>query len=133
MNLKNFLLWAFALILIVAGINHFIHPAMYIRLIPNFLPLVATNYFTALVEIGLGVGLIVKPAKRCAAIGTMLLMVFFLPFHIFDALREQPAIGSHTIAWIRLVLQFVMIYWAWFLIPKAKNISANNKPLPPPK
>lgn len=117
---KLILSWLFALILIVAGINHFLNPKVYAAFIPDWLPLIAVNYFTGIVEAGLGIGLLLPATKRLAAIGTMLLMIFFLPFHVVDALRIHPAIGSKLIADIRLVLQFVLIYWAWFLVPKAK-------------
>ena len=117
---KIVLRWIFTVILVTAGINHVIHPALYSPFIPGFLPLNATNYFTALVEIGLGLGLIFPATKRLAAIGTTLLMIFFLPFHTVDAFREHPAIGSHLVAWIRLAIQFAMIYGAWLLVPKAK-------------
>ena len=116
----NTVKWIFALVLIAAGINHVVNPAVYSPLIPNFLPLRATNYFTALVEIGLGAGLLFPGTYKVASIGTTLLMIFFLPFHVVDALREQPAIGAHWVAWIRLALQFTMIYWAWLLVPKAR-------------
>ena len=120
MHAKIILTWLFALILIVAGINHAVNPGVYAAFIPGFLPLRATNYFTTIVEAGLGTGLLFTQTRKAAAIGTVLLMVFFLPFHVADALREHPAIGSKLIAWIRLPLQFVLIYWAWFLIPKAR-------------
>lgn len=114
------LTWLFALILIVAGINHFVRPMMYAPFIPDFLPLVPVNYFTGVVEAGLGIGLLLPATRRLAAMGTILLMIFFLPFHLVDLLRDDPAIGSKLIAWIRLPLQFVLIYWAWFLVPKAR-------------
>lgn len=119
-KLKVVVAWIFTIILVVAGINHVIHPAMYSPFIPGFLPLNATNYFTAVVEITLGVGLAIPATQRIAAISTTLLMIFFLPFHMVDAFREHPAIGTHLVAWIRLALQFVMIYGAWLLVPKAR-------------
>lgn len=120
MNVKLISTWVFALILIAAGINHAVNPGIYTAFIPWFLPLTATNYFTTVVEAGLGLGLLFKQTSKIAATGTLLLMIFFLPFHVVDAFRAQPAIGSKLIAWIRLPLQFVLIYWAWRLIPKAR-------------
>lgn len=120
MKTRTLIKWIFALVLIVAGINHVINPAVYSPFIPNFLPLIATNYFTAVVEIGIGLGLLFHQTYKVAAIATTLLMLFFLPFHIVDAFRTHPAIGSVLLAWIRLALQFAMIYWAWLLVPRAK-------------
>jgi uncharacterized membrane protein len=119
-KLRLVLTFLFALLLVVAGINHFVHPAIYASFIPKWLPLIATNYFTGIVEITLGAGLIFPLSRRLAAIGTILLMVFFLPFHVYDIFRAHPAMGSTIFALIRLPLQFVLIYWAWFLVPKAR-------------
>ena len=110
----------FALLLIAAGINHVVHPSVYASFIPGWLPLDATNYFTAIVEISLGAGLLLPGTRRLAAIGTILLMLFFLPFHTWDVFREHPAIGSRLFALIRLPLQFLLIYWAWFVVPRAR-------------
>jgi uncharacterized membrane protein len=40
-------------------------------------------------------------------------MIAFLPLHIIDVFLDNPAIGSKTLAYIRLPLQFVLIFWAW--------------------
>ncbi|NBU35779.1 MAG: hypothetical protein EBS35_04290, partial [Bacteroidetes bacterium] len=83
-----------ALFLIFAGIMHFIKPRFYNRFIPEFLPKLAVNYFVGLVEFLLGVGLIYAPFQELAGKGTFLLMIFFLPIHVLDFWKEQPAIGS---------------------------------------
>ncbi|SEB19491.1 DoxX family protein [Pedobacter hartonius] len=119
-KLRLALSFLFALLLIAAGINHFIHPTVYASFIPDWLPLIATNYITGIVEIGLGAGLIFPASRKVAAIATNLLMVFFLPFHVYDVFRTHPAIGSTLFALIRLPLQFLLIYWAWFLVPRAR-------------
>jgi uncharacterized membrane protein len=43
------------------------------------------------------------------------MMLAFLPLHILDVFKENPAIGSHEAALVRLPLQFVLILWAWFI------------------
>ena len=110
----------FSLLMILAGINHFVKPLIYAPFIPQWLPLIAVNYFTGGVEITIGAGLIFKLSRRVASILLVFLMVFFLPFHLTDVFRTHPAIGSHLLAWIRLPLQFVLIYWAWFIVPRAR-------------
>jgi len=131
---KNIFAWVFGILLITAGINHFIRPAFYAGFIPDWLPLLTVNYATGIIEAALGLGMIIPRSRRSAGIGTLLLMLFFLPLHLIDALRENPVIGSRLFAWIRLGLQFVLIYWAWFVVPpaKARCISAKRSPLPPP-
>jgi uncharacterized membrane protein len=131
---KNIFAWVFGILLITAGINHFIRPQFYAGFIPDWLPLLTVNYATGIIEAALGFGMIIPRSRRSAGIGTLLLMLFFLPLHLLDALRENPVIGSRLLAWIRLGLQFVLIYWAWFVVPpaKARCISAKRSPLPPP-
>jgi uncharacterized membrane protein len=131
---KNIFAGVFGILLITAGINHFIRPAFYAGFIPDWLPLLTVNYATGIIEVALGFGMIIPRSRRSAGIGTLLLMVFFLPLHLLDTLRENPVIGSRLFAWIRLGLQFVLIYWAWFVVPpaKARCISAKRSPLPPP-
>lgn len=116
-TLRKIFTWIFALLLIAAGINHFIHPEFYAPLIPKWMPLLAVNYFTGIVEAGLGIALLPFLTRRVGAIGTVLLMVSFLPIHFIDALRVHPVIGSSLLGWARLAFQFVLIYWAWFLVP----------------
>jgi hypothetical protein len=41
-------------------------------------------------------------------------MILFLPLHVIDVFRGDPAVGSHQAALIRLPVQFVFIFWAWF-------------------
>lgn len=103
------------LILIAGGTMHFIRPEVYNPFIPDALPKLAVNYASGIVEIVLGIGLLTTKYIRMAATGTFLLMIAFLPLHVMDAFSEQPAIGSKTIAYIRLPLQFVLIYWPWYI------------------
>jgi hypothetical protein len=39
-----------------------------------------------------------------AAVGIFLLMLIFLPIHIWDATKVKPAIGSKKIAFVRIPL-----------------------------
>jgi uncharacterized membrane protein len=112
---------AFAAILILAGFNHFINPKIYSPFIPDWMPLILTNILTGIVELGLGIGLLFKKYRKQAAFGVFLLMIAFLPLHFFDVFKDHPAIGSKTVAMIRLPLQFVLIYWAWYILQQNKQ------------
>ena len=105
----------FGVFMIVGGINHFLKPAMYFPFIPNFLPKNATNYATGILEVALGIGVFLPQFRHRAAQGIFLLMCIFLPLHIWDVFRDSPAIGNHTLALIRVPVQFLLIYWAWFI------------------
>lgn len=102
-----------ALFLLFSGVNHFTTPEMYFPLIPDFLPKSIVNVLAGAVEIILGVGVFVPAFRKRALLGIFILMVAFLPIHIWDALKEDPAIGTKTVALVRIGIQFVLIYLPW--------------------
>ena len=51
----------------------------------------------------------------------MILMIIFLPIHIWDMFKEDPFIGTKTIAFVRIALQVVMIYGGLWIYKKHKN------------
>jgi uncharacterized membrane protein len=103
-----------AALMIGGGIMHMVNHAMYIPFVPAFLPLkVFIVYASGAVEILLGIMLLSKKYAIAGAWGIFLLMVIFLPIHVADAFSDTPAIGSHRVAVIRLVLQFVILLWVW--------------------
>jgi len=103
------------IIMFLAGIAHFVKPALYGPMIPDGLPKDLINYGSGALEIALGLGVFVAHYRWWATLGILLLMIVFLPVHIIDFFRDQPAIGSKTIAAIRIPMQFVLIAWAWWV------------------
>ena len=103
--------YAFAVVLLVAGAYHFINPTFYYPIIPAWMPKKAANVAGGAAEILIGCCLLF-PATRIAGLWMAAgLMVLFLPVHIVDLLRPRPVIGTKTIAVVRLLLQFVLIAW----------------------
>ncbi|OSY87245.1 hypothetical protein WH52_12340 [Tenacibaculum holothuriorum] len=100
-----------AIFLIYGGFNHFNNPEFYNGFIPNFLPKLAVNYISGIIEILLGIGLFIKGYEKKSAYGIFLLMIAFMPIHIWDAFKEIPAIGSKTAAYIRIIVQLLFIGW----------------------
>lgn len=105
----------FGAFLILGGIAHLLKPELYDPMIPDALPKTAVNYLTGLIELTLGVGVFIPRYRSVATLGIFLLMIAFLPIHVIDAFRDEPAIGSKALAYVRLPLQFVLIGWAWFV------------------
>ena len=101
--------------LLFAGFYHFYKPKFYNPIIPNFLPKLAVTYVSGLVELMLGIGLFIKGYESISAYGIFILMLVFLPIHIWDATREKPAMKTKKIAYIRILIQFQLIAWAWYL------------------
>ena len=110
--------------LIFGGIQHFIKPDFYIPFVPEFLPFtMPIIYVSGFVEIVVGVLVFIKRYEIIGAWGILVLMLLFLPIHIWDVFSETPAVGSQKAAFIRLVFQFLLIAISW----KVKNIVSNNQ------
>lgn len=103
-----------AIFMIYAGIQHFIKPLFYTPFIPDFLPYeMGIIYISGLLEIILGVFLLIPKFAKLASTGVVILMLVFLPIHIWDVFSDTPAIGSHKAALIRLPVQLLFIGWAY--------------------
>jgi uncharacterized membrane protein len=106
----------FAIFMIYAGVQHLLNPDFYLPFVPSFLPFtMAIIHGSGIIEILLGIMLLIPKYARQGAIGIMLLMLIFLPIHVWDVFSATPAIGSHQAALIRLPVQFLFIGLAWKL------------------
>ena len=115
----------FAVFMIFSGVQHLLNPDFYIPFVPSFLPFTtAIIYSSGILEILLGILLIIPKYAKQGALGVLLLMLIFLPIHVWDVFSAMPAIGSHQAALIRLLVQFLFIALAWKLksLQPAKTI-----------
>lgn len=113
-HIWNFLRVLLAIFIVYAGMQHFIKPDFFNAFVPDFLIYKSTIiYVSGFIEIVLGVLLLIPKYTRIAASGILILMLLFLPIHIWDVITDTPAIGSHKAALIRLPMQFVLIALAY--------------------
>jgi uncharacterized membrane protein len=105
----------FGLFFVFAGVMHFLKPKIFNRFIPKPLPKLTVNYIAGFFEVLIGVGLIINSTSKKAALTMFILMLAFLPIHIWDVFREKPAIGSKKLAIIRVPLQFLLLYIAYLI------------------
>ena len=105
----------FACFFIYAGIMHFIKPKFFNHFIPKGLPKLTVNYVAGAIEFILGIGLFFPSVTYHAALGIFILLVLFLPIPIWDATKLRPAIGSKKLAYIRIPLQFILMYCAYLI------------------
>ena len=110
----------FGILFMVAGIAHFIKPKFYNRFIPNFLPKLTVNYIVGIIEFIFGIGLLIPTTRSYACLGIFVLMLLFLPIHLWDATKKNPAIGSKLLAYIRIPVQFLFLYIAYFIYQSLK-------------
>jgi uncharacterized membrane protein len=105
-----------------AGITHFTSPGFFRQIVPPYLP--AAGLLVALsgvAEILLGILVTIPATRRMAAWGIIALLIAVYPANIHQALANPTLVDapawmgqpSQTALWVRLPLQFVLMYWAW--------------------
>ena len=101
--------------MLVSAVAHFLTTEAYAPLIPEFIPLLAANWTAGLAEGAIGLALLRKQWRSVGGYGFALLMLAFLPLHIWDLLRVEPFLGSTWAAALRLAFQLFLIFIGWQL------------------
>lgn len=117
------LTFLFAALMLMSAVNHIRNPEFYEPMIPSFIPPLFANIVAAIAEALVGIALLIPTYRRWGGLGFFLLMVAFLPIHIWDLMKETPAVGSTNAAIIRLLVQFVLIYAGWWLSKRPQGDS----------
>ncbi len=121
-KLKKVIILIMILFYFFAGVNHFIKPSTYVDLIPPYLPFPKIlNYLVGFFEIALAILLISIKTRKYASWGIILMLIAFMPAHIFMIQRaslDPLSLGKFTItpliAWLRIPLQAFLIVWAYW-------------------
>src|SRR6187549_1840098 len=99
-----------SLLYIIAGINHFLHPLFYKKIMPGFIPWhMPIIFISGIAEILLGILLIPVVTRRFAAWGIIVLLIAIFPANINMMLNYYNA--KNPALWItilRLPLQVVL-------------------------
>lgn len=110
----NLLLYLMAALYTLAGVNHFRMPALYIAIIPPFIPNPAlANTLSGLAEIGLGIGLLFPATRVWAAWGIIALLIAVFPANVYMAIADKFVRISPWIRWGRLPIQALLVWWAY--------------------
>lgn len=119
-NLKAASLIIQVIFYLAAGVNHFINPNSYYSLIPDYLShwQVFINLIAGAAEIILAVGLIIKTTRKIACAGIILMLIAFIPSHVYFITAGITAVGplevTPLMAWVRLlIIHPLLIWWAW--------------------
>lgn len=106
---------------IFAGYNHFASPSFYLPIIPPYLSNWANeiNLLSGILEIILGILLIPKSTRPYAAKGIIILLILFIPSHIYFIQKGSFTLGAieitPTLSWFRLLIgQPILMLWAWW-------------------
>jgi uncharacterized membrane protein len=114
-TLQQLSLYAMAFLYAGAGINHFINPKFYLGIMPKFFPMPnLLNQLSGVAEIILAIGLLVASTRQISAYLIIAMLISFFAIHISHLFQPPKlAIGKEWFLYVRLALQFVLIYWAW--------------------
>lgn len=103
------------LVYILAGINHFRNPKLYIKIIPPFFKNPKhINQISGWAEIVLGILVCIPTTSFYGAWGIILLLLAIFPANLYMYQNDKAALGLPK--WVRLLrlpLQLLLIYWAY--------------------
>jgi len=109
--------WLTGLLMVGAGTNHFLHEALYVRIMPHYFSYPRELvWISGIAEIVLGAALLIPRLQVPAAWGLIALLVAVFPANI--NMLQHPEVLPQAplwVLWLRLPLQAVFIAWAyWF-------------------
>ena len=121
--MHQILAYLFAVLLIISAIAHIVNPAFYEPLIPDFINSRFANILSFITELAAGILLIVPKYRPWGGLAFMVLMIAFLPIHIWDLTKEAPMVGSKNAAIVRIIVQIVLIYAGWWIYSSPRSTS----------
>lgn len=121
--MKKAMLFLMAGSYFTAGIIHFLHPEVYLKIMPPYLPWhKELVLISGIIEILLGILLLIPKTRIVAAwlIIDLLLAVFPANWQMAQNYYQEQN-SRLWIAIVRLPLQILLIYWAWLYTRKRKD------------
>jgi uncharacterized membrane protein len=115
-QLKAVSKYVLGILFILAGVNHFLNPSLYLQIMPPYLPWhLLLVYVSGVFEVFFG-GLVFVPRfTKFAAWGLILTLVVVFPANLHMALNADDfAFIPSVLLWLRLPFQVVLIAWAYW-------------------
>lgn len=115
-----------ALLMVAAGLMHFVKPEFYIKIMPPYLPFHRELVFVSGVcEVLTGVGLLIPRLSVAAAWGLIALLIAVFPANIYLFQHQELVPAPPVVHLLRLPLQAVFIAWAYW---HTKSDGPKNQP-----
>ena len=118
---KQILFFFLIVFYLFAGYNHFATPSFYLPIIPPYLAAWAKeiNIVSGIAEIILALLLIPKTTRPLAVKGIIIMLIAFIPSHVYFIQKGSFTLGSITItpvlSYVRLLIgQPILILWVWW-------------------
>ncbi len=116
--LRRAALIVLAIFFIAAGINHFVHPGVYARIVPPWLPAPALLVeISGICEVIGGIGVLIPSTRRFAGAGLIALLIAVFPANVQMAQHPElyTDLGTAPAFYVRLPIQLVLIAWVWWI------------------
>lgn len=119
--MRKISLYIQAALYIMAGFMHFVTPGVYLSIMPPAIP-ESWHFFLVILsgifELLLGIGLLFRATRKWAALGVILLLVAVFPANIYMAIEHEKLGVNVVLAYGRLPLQLLLMWWAWTFFRK---------------
>jgi len=111
------------LLLTAAGTAHLVMPGWFVAYYPTYMPFSSSAQdivvISGLVEFVVAALLWIPRTRRIAWLSIAALMVLYTPVHVYvithhDVIAHPPLTIPLWIAWLRLPVQFVFVWWAGY-------------------
>ncbi|MEL1252705.1 DoxX family protein [Flavobacterium sp. DGU38] len=108
-------LYLMAFLYIIAGINHFRVPEVYLKIIPSYFPNPKLlNILSGAAEVILGFLLTFPFSKHFAAWGIIAVLIAVFPANIYMYQNRKASFGlPKWILLLRMPLQLLLVLWAY--------------------
>ncbi|GAC1599052.1 MAG: DoxX family protein [Hymenobacter sp.] len=114
MTLRSLGRYALAVLFVLTGSWHFVHPATYLAIMPPQLPQpLALVYVSGGCEVLGGLGLLPRRSRRLAGWGLLALLLAVFPANVYMALIHAQLGIPGWVAWGRLPLQLPLLWGVW--------------------
>lgn len=101
---------------LIGGITHFALTALYLRIVPPYIPFpLAAVYISGFFELIGALGILSRNIRRMAGIGLMVLTVLVTPANVYMAMH--PELFPDIPFWMliaRLPLQILLLWLIWW-------------------
>lgn len=108
-------LYLMGLVYLLAGLNHFRNPKLYLRIIPPYVPKPKwINMLVGIAEVMLGIGLCIAKFTSVSAWGIIVLLIAVFPANLYMYTHEKAHLGvPKMVLLFRLPMQLLLILWAY--------------------
>ena len=115
-------------VMVLAGVNHFLNPGFYERIVPPALPATdALVYASGVAEIAGALGTMHPRTRRRAGWFLIATLIAVYPANVYMAVEaDRFADVPRWALWARLPLQFLFVYWVWVATLKDRERGADD-------